>query len=867
MDHQDSLFKALEAVSENEATPLLRRYWESRLEELRQEHISGANGLATAQEISVVMDHVVEGAYRRVAATSQGTHALVALGGYGRAEMGPRSDVDLLFLFANEKDQDESLITGVLHPLWDLGYDVGHSSRTLTECLKMARQDLKSCTAMMDGRLLAGDAVFFEKFRQQFFKQLPKATFSQLLKWRQARARHSGSVQLLEPNVKESPGGLREIHVLEWALKAQQKTAQLAQVWPRYLSAKDLVTLQAARDFFWRVRHQLHFSVGRKHDVLEHEIKPGVAQSLGYDEADLQAAAEHFMQDYYLHARAVYHLVEMSFNVLVTQNRKPARQMVIQEGVVVANEEIYLPQWERYFIAEPLRLVQIFYLAHNKRLSFSEQAQRAIRASLYLIDDELRASPAARDVFMGLLRRKRNKARTLRTMHDLGVLGAYLPEFGSLTCLVQYDIYHLYTVDEHTLLALENLEAKGQQTAGVLKRTYNEIQRLDLLFLATLLHDVGKSKRDEHIACGIEMVQGLLERLDLPDEDRRYVLFLIEHHQDMVIISQRRDLDDHKMIVEFAGIFAQHDWLRSLYLLSYADLSAVASDAWSEWQDALLREVYFKTQTQLESGLKTLEEQQHAGKLLDEHIKAIKGRWPARKIQAFQQHVRFLPPRYLVGNQRDQIELHLDLIERLGDGLLEVEFVSGQDYTEVLVATRDQRQLLAKMCGVLAVNDTNILRADVHTRDDDLVLDVFQVTDVDGSPLLPAGKQQRIRDQLEVVISGQKKAKELFETYSQPWGRRKKPAIVRPPEVDIENQVSDRYTVIDTNVQDDVGLLYTITHELGELGLDIHMAMVYTVADRAIDAFYVVDAAGQKIVNYEILDTICERLLARLAGK
>ncbi len=864
IDNQAALFATLENSDTAAVAPLFRNYWKNRLGLVRQAHAHGASGLVTAQNISALMDDVVLGAYRQVVNTSQGLHALVALGGYGRAEMGPRSDVDLLFLFASEKDQDEALISGVLHPLWDLGFDVGHSSRTVTESIKMGREDLESCTAMLDGRLLAGDTKFYEKFLQKFLSQLPKSTFSLLLKWRQTRSRHSGSVQLLEPSVKESPGGLREIHALEWALKAQQKTNQLTSVQAQYLSKKEEASLQAARDFFWRIRHELHFSVGRKHDVLSHELKPGVAQSLGYDGEDLQAAAEHFIHDYYSHARTVFHLVDMIFNVIVMQSRKPGRQMVIEPGVVVVNESIYLPEWERYFIAEPLRLLKVFYLAHTKRLTFSEQAQRAIRASLYLIDDELLVSAAARDVFMQLLKCKKNKARTLRTMHDLGVLGAYLPEFGALTCLVQYDAYHLYTVDEHTLLALENIEAVSQQKDGVLKRTYEEIERHDLVFLAVLLHDVGKSKRDDHIACGIAMTQTLLNRLDLSEEERNYVLFLVEHHQDMVIISQRRDLDDHKMIAEFARIFDKHDWLRSLYLLSYADLSAVATEAWSEWQDALLREVYAKTRTQLESGLKALEEQHHAGKLLAAYLDQVEGHWPEHRLETFRQHIRLLPPRYLVANQYGQIEHHLEQIEKLGDGLLEVDFVDVQDYTEILVITRDQRQLLAKICGVLAVNDINILRADVHTRDDELVLDVFQVTDVDGSPQLPESKQQRLRDQLELVISGQKKAKELFANYSKPWNRRKTTVLIKAPEVSIENEVSDRYTVIDTNVQDDAGLLYTITHELGELDLDIHMAIVSTAAARALDAFYVVDAGGQKIVNYEVLEMIYERLLTRL---
>ena len=834
---------------------------------MRRDHEKGVDGLEVAQRMAAAMDAVVleacEGLRREMAV---GAFALVALGGYGRREMGPKSDVDLLFLFRKEKDKVPEFIRGVLHPLWDLGFDIGHSSRTLREAGKMAREDIESCTAMMDGRLLAGDSALFDEFQEHLYKRVSKSVAAKLYRGRQRRRRGRASVQLLEPDLKESPGGLRELHALDWALKGQSRQSEVASLRRHYLDDEDIAILERGCKFLWRVRHEIHFTGSRRQDVLRHEMQPQIAHRLGYEDRGIELGVERFMQDYYLHARAIYHLVDLAFERLMHKPRHPLRSIWVAMGVVASNGEIVLQQGERYFAAEPLRLLSLFHLAQRKNLRLSEQTQRLIRAALHLIDDELRCATEARDIFMRILKRKNRAASTLRSMHDLGVLGSYLPEFGALTCLVQYDIYHIYTVDEHTLVALENLEGLvAADRQSPLKRVYEQFARRELLNLGVLLHDIGKSKRQDHINYGTGMARILLERLGLPEADRHFVLFLVEHHQDLVILSQRRDLDDYKMIAEFASLFSSMEQLEALYLLSYADLSAVAREAWTEWEGALLWELYHKTSQQLESGMKTLEDKQGARNLLDEHLQHIAPTWPALKVVAFQEHVEQLPPRYLVAYGRDQIAAHLELIRRRGDGIVEVGFAVHQDHTEVVVCSRDQRQLLAKICGVLAVQDINILRADVHTRDDRVALDIFQVVDVDGSALLPEWKKERVTQRLEQIISGHMAMDDLFAGYSTQWDRRKKNCQARAPEVNFENQVSDRYTVIDTEVQDDVGLLYKITHALGELELDIHMAIINTVANRAMDAFYVVDSQGEKILNYEILEQIRDHLQKALA--
>ena len=846
---------------------VLRPLWQEALQEIRADHQAGADGREIAARIAVAMDAVVGATYQRAAAQARGRHALVALGGYGRGEMAPQSDVDLLFLFEKDEDKSPEFISGVLNPLWDMAFEVGHSSRTLGEVARYAREDLESCTAMMDGRLLAGDESLYVEFLARLYRKVPKRTVTRLNNWRLQRIEARQSVQLLEPNVKESPGGLREMQVFEWALKARARLSAIDALWGQFLDVGDVESLARSRAFLWRVRHELHFTVGRKRDVLDHDLKPQIAAEMGYVDEGQELAAERFMRDYYLHARTVYHLVELAFKRLNRKPRNSSRSMYLERGVAAIDGEIVLADGEDYFAEKPERLLSLFLTAQMKNLELSEEAQRTVRACLHLIDDSVRRSSEARNTFLKILKRKYRTALTLRRLHDLGVLGAYLPEFGGLTCLVQYDIYHIYTVDEHTLVALENLEALGQQ-GGPLAELLAGFERRDLLYLAVLLHDIGKWKRDDHIASGIEMTAELGERMGLDEDDRAALLFLVEHHQDMVMISRRRDLDDYAMIAEFAGIFANMEWLQALYLVSYADLSAVAPDAWTDWQGALLWELYNKTADQLRSGIQALEDQQRAHYLLGEHLREVTGRWPAQKVADLQLHVDALPSRYLVAYDRAQVELHLDMIARLDEAYhFDIQLVQQEGHTEIAICTRDQRQLMAKICGALAVNDINILRADVNTRADDVVVDIFQVTDIDGSPALPEWKQERVRERLAEVISLQLKARELIAGYSSNWDRRRRQQHYdQPPKVVFDNQISAHYTVIDIDAPDDVGLLYRIAYLVDELDLDIHMAIINTVAARAQDAFYVVDAEGQKVVDYERLDRVYEHLTAGLAS-
>ncbi|MDA0748258.1 MAG: HD domain-containing protein, partial [bacterium] len=486
---------------------------------------------------------------------------------------------------------------------------------------------------------------------------------------------------------------------------------------------------------------------------------------------------------------------------------------------------------------------------------------RAIADHLHLINDEFRCSPRAARIFLDILRAHNGVAETLHTMHELGILGAYIPEFASIDCLVQYNRYHIYTADEHTLVAIESLERLSESSTdparAPLKQVLNEIPRKELLYLAVLMHDVGKSARDDdHSTTGARMAQNFLERLGLSEDQVNAVVFLVQLHLTMSHISQRRDLSDTAMLVDFARQFKHPDRLRMLYLLTYADLSSVTRTAWTAWKSQLLRELYVKTFHLLTEGKKPVPDQTITHAL----VQALVSRFSRNVVI---EHLNNLPPRYTGMNAADAVATHLTLIERLGTPPVAVASIRSGPFSELTICTRDKPYRLSEICGVLATHDINIFGAQAYTRTDGIVLDIFQVTSIDGNPEIESGRKEQIENRLAEVFQETVSVADLFTRHQQRWSRRRKPAISISTEVRFENNISDDYTVIDIFTQDAVGLLYKITRTLSDLGLDIYTARISTQADKAVDSFYVTQNS-EKIVSADSLERIREELIHRI---
>src|SRR6266481_663778 len=604
---------------------LLRQHLAQNVDFLKAAHLGGASGQQSVQAYAAFMDGFLSTLFRlavddaKKEGVSPGPIVLVALGGYGRGELGPLSDLDLMVIYDGEVGPFVQRVTqGLLYTLWDLGLTIGHSVRSLPDCVAMARTDFASRTSMQEARYVIGDRRLFQRFRRVLAENVYRKDFGQFLETAlterdQRYRKFGGSPYMGEPNVKESAGGLRDLHTAMWLASTKFGARTL-----RDLLEKSLITQReerqtdAALTFLWRVRNELHFLSGHKNDVLSRDIQPQIAKHFGYESDEVSLDVEKFMRDYYLHARVIHRvssrLIARCQETLSRRGtvQRRLRQEALADGLFVMDERIHLVHPDgRDFRAEPARLMKAFWHSHRLGLELGVDVERAVEDALDLVDDAFRRSAEARDLFLDICRNWGRVAQTLRQMHEVGFLGRYLPEWDALTCLVQYDAYHKFTADQHSLIAVENLEALAPGASASsegIAQVLNEVQRPDLLMLGMLLHDIGKGKGHGHVAKGIPLIEALTERLGLPAEDADKVIFLVAHHLTMSHTAQRRDIDDPKTVEALAEVCRTPERLRMLYLLTCADMRAVGPGVMTGWQAQILWDLYARTLAHLTGG-------------------------------------------------------------------------------------------------------------------------------------------------------------------------------------------------------------------------------------------------------------------------
>ncbi|HET7874782.1 MAG TPA: [protein-PII] uridylyltransferase [Methylomirabilota bacterium] len=841
---------------------LLRQHLTSNVEFLRAAHLGGASGQQSVQAYAAFMDGFLGTLFKLAVedAKREGAQAaplvLVALGGYGRGELHPLSDLDLLVIYDGELGPFAQRVTqGLLYALWDLGLQVGHALRSLPDCLAMARTDFPSRTSMQQARFLVGDRRLFNRFQKVLAENVYQKDFAQFLETvlaeRDQRYRKfGGSPYMGEPNVKESAGGLRDIHTAMWLASTKWGARTL-----RELSEKRLITEreQKATDealtFLWRVRNELHFLSGHKNDVLSREVQPQIAKNFGYAGDEVSLAVEKFMRDYYLHARVIHRvsrrLIARCRETLARRGAvgRRLRQEAQADGLIVLDEQIRLVHSDgRAFRESPTRLMKTFWHCHRLGFELGIDVERAIEDSLDLVDDAFRRSPEVRDLFLGICRAWGRVTQTLREMHELGVLGRYLPEWGALTCLVQYDVYHKFTADQHSLLAMENLEAlaPGQSAESEATEILSQVERPDLLMLGMLLHDTGKGQGHGHVAKGIPLIQALMSRIGLPAADADKVVFLVAHHLTLSHIAQRRDIDDPKTVETLAEVCQTPEKLRMLYLLTVADMRAVGPGVMTGWMAQILAELYARTLARLTGG----EVQRPTRDTVTERVWEALGREGARRAVAA--HLAMLPDRYLASTTPQRMADHLRLIERLEEEVVATELYHHPDLgsSELVIATRDVAGLFSLIAGTLAAHGINILSAQIHTRGDGIAIDTFQVNDPFGEGVAEEARWRKMLEALRRVLRGEQTVEELLAV--RPSGR---PAegVPGPPKVTVDNRLSDTHTVVEVKCPDRVGLLYAITRTLSAQGLDIGSARIATEIDQAYDTFYITDRQGRRL--------------------
>ena len=838
---------------------------------LKVRHAEGASGQESVRTHARLMDDVILSLTRLIAAdaVADGLAAtpqvVMALGGYGRGELHPLSDVDLMVVYDGKMSPYvQRMMQELLYSLWDLGLHVGHSLRSLDDCVAMARTDFPSRTSMQEARFLAGDRRLFARFQRVLRQEVFRRDFGQFLETtlveRDARYRkHGASPYIGEPNVKESAGGLRDMHTAMWLGEAKFGTRTL-----RELADKGLITPreQAAADaaltFLWRVRNELHFFSGHKNDVLTRDLQPRIAKNLGYENDATSLGVERFMRDYYLHARVIHRVSKrLIARCQETLSRRGSaerrrRQQALADGLVFFDGRLHLADRDPSQLrVDPARLMKVFGHLHRLGCELSLDLERAVEDSLHLVDDAFRRSDAVGELFLDICRSWGRVCQTFSEMHELGLLGRYLPEFGALTCLVQYDVYHKFSADQHSLLAVEHLEAlapgqsaESEGAAPVL----SEVEKPELLMLGMLLHDIGKARGHGHVAKGIPLVRGLTARMGLPSADAAAVEFLVAHHLTMSHVAQRRDIDDPKTVTDFAAVVGDPQRLRMLYLLTYADMRAVGPGVLTPWRARILHELYTRTLDLLTGGRVAkpsrtqLAERLHA---------AAKGEVD---LQAVKAHLAMMADRYLESTGVQRMAEHLRMLGELGEAPVVTALFQHPDLgsSDLVVVTRDLPGLFSLIAGTLAASGVNIISAQIHTRADGIAIDTFQVNDPAGDVVGSAAHWARPLDALRAVITGEQSVEALLARRRALGREATGPG--GPPKIALDNQLSDSATVIEVKCPDRLGLLYLITRALAGLGLDIVSARIATEIDQAFDTFYVQDREGRKLEDPDTLE-------------
>ncbi|HTY55081.1 MAG TPA: [protein-PII] uridylyltransferase [Candidatus Binataceae bacterium] len=865
-----------------------REYLHRVREVLKRRHLAGASGTAIVTELTAATDHLLRALYqwadaergRRYPRLNQCV-AIVARGGYGRGELNPYSDIDLLFLHDWKPGPYVEIVAEtILHALWDAGMVVGSAMRNVKECVRMAGNDLKEKTAVIDSRFLAGNVQIYAELEKARDKDVLERNQQKFFKAKldESRERHShygDSVYLLEPQIKEGEGGLRDLHTALWLAKVKYRAHSLEDlVQKAVITENELKEVKRARDFLWRVRNSLHFLSGRHFDQLTFEYQEAIAPIMGFTgEGDITASGA-LMRAYYQQASTIHMFAEGLIARVIepgpTRYFRRGFSRQIRPGVVIQGKLLAVAQTD-FFERDPLNLVTIFADCQAHEVELAGATYQLARDNLFRIDDAFRRDQRSGKALMAILSGHKRVAETLESMHRAGVLGALIPEFGNLYARVLHDLYHVYTVDRHCLAAVRELErlcaGEYRETAPVLTEVAHEMDRLPLIFLALLLHDIGKGHGHDHHERGAVLAAEVAGRLGLDSEQVDLVAFLVRQHLLMSQISQKRDLEDEGMVAEFARTAGSIDRLKALYLLTFADMRAVAPKVYNNWRDSLLSDLYMKALRVLEQGDR---EAVHPARRLELVKNGLRAQLAAagNPPDAIELFLQRMPDRYFLTAPESDLAFHFDLMRRLGDDPLSCHHrhFPEREFSEFFVLSHDQRGLFSKIAGVLTANHLNILSARITTAADGTVLDVFRVSHARGMAL-EEERWERVDRDLRAVLTGRQPVEELVERAHRS-GIAKRPFIQRvPTQVTVDNRASEQFTVVDVFTQDRLGLLFEITHTLFELGLQIHLARISTNADQALDVFYVSDLEDAKITDIARLRELRETLVAKLDVK
>ncbi len=854
--------------------------------------VAQRSGLACAQRLSAVMDAIMVALHK--AATgyfypadnpSQSEHiAVAAVGGYGRGTLAPGSDVDLLFLFPHKQTAwGESVVESMLYPLWDLKLKTGHSVRSVDDCIREARADMTIRTALLEARFLAGDRALFDEMVRRFDAEVVEGTAAAFteakLSERETRVQRAGASRyLVEPNVKDGKGGLRDLNTLFWIAKYAYRVQDARDLVAAGLfDRQELQMFRRSEDFLWRVRCWLHFITGRAEERLSFDLQRQVAAAVGYAGRKGQEPVERFMKAYFLVAKDVGDLTAIVCAALEARQQKPRASLSHLLGSLAKRKRVralghtdFTLKGQRLavvddsaFERDPVNLLRLYQIASREDLAIHPDTSRLVTQSLRLVTPGLRTDPEANRIFLEILTARRSPEVVLRRMNESGLLGRFIPDFGRVVAMMQFNMYHHYTVDEHLIRAigvLAEIDAGGLEAEHPLSNEIMpSIANRRALYVALFLHDIAKGRPEDHSIAGARIARKLGPRFGLTPGQTETVAWLVEHHLDMSTIAQSRDLGDPKTIESFAATVQTLERLKLLLILTVADIKAVGPGVWNGWKGQLLRTLYYETEIVLTGGHSAVERKARVAQKQEE-LRQRLADWPEEERDAY--IARHYPAYWIKVDIADQERHARFLREAEKAGRLTATMVETDQFrsvTKLTVLAPDHPRLLAIVTGACAAAGGNIADAQIFTTSDGQVLDTISVSrafDRDDDELRRA---ERIAAAIERALKGEIRIADLVAQRRAPPPRGQ--TFQLAPEIVIDNVLSSRHTVLEVSGLDRPGLLYDLTTAIGKLNLNIASAHIATFGEKAVDVFYVTDLTHAKVTSTARQLTIRKALL------
>ena len=784
--------------------------------------------------------------------------SIISVGGYGRREMAPFSDVDLLFLTPYKMTPwSENVIETVLYLLWDLKLKVGHSSRSIKDCLRLGSDDYTIRTAMLEHRFVCGDINLASQLNEKLWKNLFSGTakdfISAKLKERENRHEKHGQRYMVEPNVKEGKGGLRDLQSLYWIAKYVYQTQNISDLVDLNVFRSDeYLQFEQAEEFLWAVRCQMHHLADRAIEQLSFDLQVEVASAMGYHDSRDQRAVEIFMQDYFRHATRVGDLTRIFLTSLEAVHAKDEpllerifkRKPKIDNNYIVIHNRLAIKS-EKEFLTNPINLLKLFSEALRTGLLIHPNAMRLVSANLAMVNNEFRASTEAQQIFLELLLKHGNPERALRRMNELGFLAKFIPEFEPIVAMMQFNMYHSYTVDEHTIQCLKTLAQieKGELVeelpiaSSILKDGVNR----KVIYIALLLHDIGKGRSDDHSILGAKIAKQVSPRLGLNKQETETVEWLVRYHLLMSDMAQKRDISDPRTVRDFAKAVQSVKRLNLLTVLTVCDVRSVGPDTWNNWKATLIRQLYAETKAILEQGAEALNRENR----MTEAKKALREKlseWDNKDIKI--ETGRHYPP-YWQGFQVDAQFAFAKLLRNLGADEIKIELTpdTDRDATRICFALSDHPGIFSRLAGALALVGANVVDARSYTSKDGFATAAFWIQDGDGSPYNQA-RFSRLRRMIEKTLSGEVITREAIKERDK-FKKREK-AFKVPTSITFDNEGSEIYTIIEVDTRDRPGLLFDLTRTLANMNVYIASAVIATYGEQVVDSFYVKDMFGLK---------------------